>query len=118
VYDGRVCDYDVSIGLFAGRVRCCAKFPSAYVGNNPLNATDPTGEQTHRTRETPHGVPIRTNEEQAAARLEEQRQEFQVLVDKHGGTPPGDAARVAMGQDISVRNPMMTPAEAGQFLDW
>jgi hypothetical protein len=41
------------------------------VGNNPLNATDPSGQQSHVTRETPHGAPIRTAEEREAAELGE-----------------------------------------------
>ena len=64
--------------------------------------------QSHRTGETPHGVRIRTEEERA-------RQEFQELVDKYGGTPPGDAARAAMGQTIPNRNPLMTPEETADI---
>jgi len=64
--------------------------------------------QSHRTGETPHGTRIRTDEERARA-------EFQQQVDKYGGTPPGDAVRTAMGQDIPDRNPMFTPEQTAEM---
>ena len=39
---------------FTGRSRPCARFRIAYVGNNPLNATDPTGEECVATGDTVH----------------------------------------------------------------